>query len=111
MHGPPDWLRGAIAMRRRGRERELQRVVKRVLPLVPTKRQVSKAEFEAINGEILACVHEKTGASPERLGQLVAKVLGDLPNEYGRLDERDRSWPALIAYLYAKYLHELGTSR
>jgi hypothetical protein len=50
--------------------RELRRVVKRILPLVPTGRNIAKAEFEAVHAEILACVHEKTGASPERLGQL-----------------------------------------
>jgi hypothetical protein len=95
-------------MRRKRLERELQRVVKRVLPLVPTDRAVGKADFETILAEILRCVDEKTGAGAAQLGQLTAKVLGDLPNEYGQLPEQDRSWPALIAYLYSKYLRELG---
>jgi hypothetical protein len=93
-------------MRGQRQERELQQVVKRVMPLVPTGRPVTKSEFEAIHAAVHACVQEKTRASTERLGQLAAKVLGDLPNEYGRLDERHRSWPALIAYLYSKYLRE-----
>lgn len=104
-------MKGYSSMRRERLNREVQRVVKRVLPLVPTNRAVLKAEFDAIHDEILTCVQEKTGASEERLGQLAAKVLSDLPNEYGRLDERDRSWPALISYLYSKYLRELRAAR
>jgi hypothetical protein len=98
-------------MRRKRLEREVQQVVKRVLPLVPTDHQVGKAEFEAINAEVLACVQEKTGASAEQLAPLLPKVWADLPNEYGRLSERDRSWPALIAYLYSKYLRELRAAK
>jgi hypothetical protein len=98
-------------MKREGKSRELHRVVKRVLPLVPTERAVGKSDFEAINREILVCVQEKTGASDERLGQLMDKVLRDLPSEYGRLDTRDRSWPTLIHYLYTGYLRELGVAR
>jgi hypothetical protein len=95
-------------MIRNRRERELRQVVKRILPLVPSDRRVSKAEFEAIHAAALACVHEKTKASAEQLGRLTAKVLGDLPNEYGRLGARERTWPALIAYLYSKYLSKVG---
>jgi hypothetical protein len=91
-------------------ERELRRVVNRVIRLVPTGRQVVKAEFEAIHAEVVACVREKTGASLERLRALTAKVLRDLPKEYGQLNEQDRSWPALISYLYIKYLRELGVA-
>lgn len=98
-------------MRRERLEREVQRVVKRVLPTVPTDHKIVKEEFEAIHAEIMACVQEKTGASEERLAQAAAKVLGDMPKEYGRLDERDRSWPALIAYLYCKYRRELRAAR
>lgn len=98
-------------MRRKRLEREVQRVLKRVLPLVPTGRKVEKADFEIILGEVMACVQEKTGASVEQLGQLKFKVLGDLPNEYGRLDERERSLPVLIGYLYSKYLRELRAAR
>jgi hypothetical protein len=94
-------------MKRKIVEREFRRVVNRVLPLVPTGHSVNKAEFETIHAEVLACVQEKTNARPEQLSQLQAKVLGDLPNEYGRLAEEDRSSPALITYLYFKFLREL----
>jgi hypothetical protein len=94
-------------MRRKKPERDLQRVVDRVLPSVPTERSVGKADFEVILAAVMGCVQEKTKASAEQLEQLTPKVLGDLPNEYGRLDERERSWPALIVYLYSKYLSEL----
>jgi hypothetical protein len=97
----------SVIVKRERADRELRRVVKRILPLVPTVRNIAKAEFEAVHAEILACVHEKTGASPERLGQLKDKVLADLPNEYGRLPKSERTWPAVISYLYSKYLREL----
>jgi hypothetical protein len=92
-------------------DRELRRVIDRASARVPVGRAVAKADFEAIHAEILACVREKTGASDERLGEVAPRVLAALPAEYGRLPERDRSWPALIAYLYAKYLAELGAGR
>jgi hypothetical protein len=106
----PDWSLEPVAMRRKKPDRELQRVVKRVLPLVPADHQVGKAEFEEILAEVVDCVHEKTGVSREQLSQLTARVVDDLPNEYGRLAEDERSWPTLIAYLYSKYLRELGAA-
>lgn len=97
-------------MRRKKLDREVQGVVDRVLPLVPSGDTVTKGEFEVILGEVLACVDEKTGAGVDRIAQLKDKVLTDLPNEYGRLDARGRSWPALIAYLYTKFLRELSVT-
>ena len=88
-------------------DRELHRVVKRVLPLVPTDRAVTKADFERMLGEVMASVVQKTGVSGERLRQARDKVLADLPNEYGRLPERQKSWPVLIGYLYSRFLGEL----
>ena len=85
-------------------------VVDRVLPLFPSDHAMAKGDFEDILGEILACVDEKTGAGVERIGQVKTKVLADLPNEYGRLNARERSWPALIAYLYTKFLRELSAT-
>jgi hypothetical protein len=55
----------ASTMSRKKPDREVERVVQRVL-LVPG-RPVGKAELEAIFGEVLACVPEKTGASTEQL--------------------------------------------
>ncbi len=98
-------------MRRKKPERELKRMLKRVLPLAPTDRPVAKADFETILAEVMACVHEKTSAPAEQLKQLTPKVLADMPNEYGGLPAADRSWEVLIAYLYAKYLRELGAAR
>jgi hypothetical protein len=31
-----------------------------------------------------------------------------MPHEYGQLSAAERSWEAMIAYLYGKYLKELG---
>ena len=35
-------------------------------------------------------------------------VLEALPTEYGRQSEEQKSWEALIGFLYVKYLKELG---
>ena len=55
-------------------------------------------------------MQEKTSASDEQLNQLKTKVLDDIPKEYGQLAEGERSWPALIAYLYSKFEHELAST-
>src|SRR4051812_37017267 len=80
-------------MGRKKLDREVQGVVDRVLPLVPTGHAVTKGEFEVIFGRVLECVAEKTGAGVEWIEQVKDKVLADLPKEYGRREERDRSWP------------------
>ena len=43
-------------MRPKKLDRELQGVVDRVLPLVPSGHAVRQGEFEFILGEIMACV-------------------------------------------------------
>jgi hypothetical protein len=88
--------------------RDMERVVKRVLPLVPKHKAIEKSEFQVILNEILTCLHENTKIGIDSIAQKTTKVLSDLPNEYGRLPEDERSWKALIGYLYAKYLKELG---
>jgi len=97
-------------MRPKRLDREVQGVVDGVLPLVPSGRAVAKGDFEVILGAVMTCVDEKTGAGAERIAQVKDKVLTDLPNEYGRRDARDRSWSALIAYLYTKFLRELSVT-
>ncbi len=104
-----------VVMKHKSREsrpdRDLRRLVKRLLPLIPTDHAITKSEFEKVLDEVIACVHKKTGAGAERLRQATDKVLADLPKEYGGLPKRERSWPALITYLYSKYLRELREPR
>jgi hypothetical protein len=102
--------REAGTMKREGKGREFQRVVKRVLPVVPVNRKVRKADFEAIHYEILVCVAEKTGADAERLARAKDAVFADLPNDLERLGQRFPSWPMLILFLYNKYLRALDTT-
>jgi hypothetical protein len=75
---------------------------------VPKYKSVEKSEFQAILNEILACLHENTKINIDAIAQKTNKIISDLPNEYGRLPEDEKSWEALIGYLYAKYLKELG---
>ena len=89
-------------------EREVGQVVERVLPLAANHRRVGKKEFEEIHGEIITCLHENTQIGLDIITQKTDRVLRDLPNEYGVLPDAHKSWEALIGYLYAKYLKELG---
>ena len=57
---------------------------------------------------MIAQVHRNTGLSLLVIEQKTQTVLRDLPHEYGQLPEAARSWEALLAYLYTKYLKELG---
>jgi hypothetical protein len=95
-------------MKQKDLKRVIERVVTRVLPLVPKDRAVGKGDFEAVLNEILTCLHENTKISIDAIAQKTGKVISDMPNEYGRLREDMRSWEAVIGYLYMKYLKELG---
>jgi hypothetical protein len=89
-------------------KQEMERVITRVLPLVPTDKAIEKSAFQVVLNEILTCLHENTKTSLDAIAQKTSKVLRDMPHEYGHLPEDARSWEALIGYLYAKYLKELG---
>jgi hypothetical protein len=95
-------------MKPKALRRDVKRVIARVLPLVPEHKAIEKSEFQVVLDEILTCLHENTKIKIDIIAQKTTKVLSDLPNEYGRLPEDARSWEALIGYLYAKYLNELG---
>ena len=88
--------------------RETERVVKRVLRLVESHKLIGKKEFEAILDKVIEYVHRNTGFSLQVIGQKTQTVLRDFPREYGQLREEARSCEAIIAYLYTKYLRELG---
>ena len=89
--------------------REIDQVIKRVLPLVHKHTSIGKKEFEDIHAEILQCLHENTGIDMNTISEKMHTVLEALPTEYGRLPEEQRSWEVLIGYLYVKYLKELGS--
>jgi hypothetical protein len=87
---------------------DIDRVVRRVRPLVPKDKAVQKSEFKVLLDEILTCLNEDTQIDIDVIAQKTPKVITDLPNEYGQLPKDARSWEVVIGYLYAKYLKELG---
>lgn len=87
---------------------ETEQVVSRIMKTVETYDQIGKAEFEAILGRVMEDVHGSTGIAFDRIAGITDKVIQDMPREYGQLSEDLRSWEAMIAYLYGKYLRELG---
>ena len=95
-------------MNERKIRRETERVVKKVRRLVQSHETIDKKEFETILDKVIEHVHSNTGLGMEIIGEKTETVLRDLPHEYGQLPAEARSWEALIAYLYTKYLRELG---
>ena len=89
-------------------KRETERVVKKVLRFMESYETIGKEEFEAILDKVIDHVHKNTGLSRQVIGQKTRMVVQDFPREYGQLNEEARSWEAMIAYLYIKYLQELG---
>jgi len=98
-------------MKDRKQTRETEKVVNRVMKTVETFDQLGKSEFEIVLGKITQQVERNTKADPDRIAAVTPKILDDLPNEYGQLGDEARSWEAMIAYLYGKYLKELGVRK
>jgi hypothetical protein len=90
------------------RAREAQKVAQEVVKMVESYQIVSKQVFECILSRIIEHVAKNTGTSPDEVAGKTSKVIQDLPHEYGSLSPEFRSWEALAAYLYGKYLKELG---
>jgi hypothetical protein len=88
--------------------RDTEKVVRKVLKFVEQLDTIGKEEFSAVNRKVMEHVSKNTGISMEQVMQKMSAVIHDLPNEYGQIDENLKSWDALIAYLYVKYLKELG---
>jgi hypothetical protein len=95
-------------MDERQMKRDTERVIREVLKLVEKQDAVGKQEFEAVNRKIMEFVSQNAGVSMDQVIQKMRVVIQALPKEYGSLDENKKSWEALIAYLYMKYLKELG---
>lgn len=91
--------------------REMERVVSRVMKTASQYDSIGKTEFEAILRKIMQQVEMNTRANPDRIVELTSKVIDDMPQEYGQLSEEDRSMESMIAYIYGKYLKELGLWR
>jgi hypothetical protein len=86
----------------------MEKVVSRVMKTAAKYDSIGKAEFEAILHKIMQQVEKHTSASLDEISALTPKVLADMPKEYGRLGDEDRSMGAMVGYLYGKYLKELG---
>lgn len=95
-------------MKDRDQLRDVEQVVRRVMKTVEKYDQVGKAEFEAILGEVVHEVQKSTGFDRARVAAATPTVIDDMPREYGRLSNEQRTWGAMIGYLYAKHLQVLG---
>ena len=95
-------------MNDRKTRRDTEKVVRKVLKFVEQFDTIGREEFSAVNRKVMEHVSRNTGISMDQVIQKMSAVIDDLPNEYGQIDEDLKSWDALIAYLYMKYLKELG---
>ena len=89
-------------------ERELCWTIKKVFRLIPKDRNIAKNDFEAVLKEIMMSLHRNRKIPIEALAEKTEKVVTDMPNEYGSFPKTLRTWEGLVAYLYQKYLKELG---
>jgi mevalonate kinase len=97
-------------MNERKKRRDTEKVVRKVLKFVEQFDTIGREEFSAVNRKVMEHVSRNTGISKEQVLQKMSTVIQDLPHEYGQIDENLKSWDALIAYLYVKYLKELGVN-
>jgi hypothetical protein len=95
-------------MNERKTRRDTEKVVRKVVRFVEKFDTIGKEEFSAVNRKVMEHVSKNTGIGMEQVIQKMSSVIHDLPNEYSQIDENLKSWDALIAYLYVKYLKELG---
>lgn len=95
-------------MSERKHRRETEQVVRRVMKTVEKSDDIGKAEFETILQKVAQQVHKNTGIEPAQIAEATQTVIEDMPQEYGQLSDDQRSWEALISYLYLKHLKVLG---
>jgi hypothetical protein len=99
---------GDRIMSDRDQVQETEQVVRRVMKTVQKYDRIGKAEFEEVLHKVVQQVHKNTGIDMARIAEATPTVINDMPREYGQLSSEQRSWEAMIGYLYAKYLQVLG---
>ena len=96
----------------RNATRELDRVIAKALKAVESPgaggEAVEKEDFEELLNIITLQVSRNRRVDIQQVAATTDQVIADLPKEYGQLDEEQRSWEALIAFLYLKYQMVLG---
>jgi len=96
----------------RNATRELDRVIAKALKAVESPgaggEAVEKEDFEELLNIIILQVSRNRRVDIQQVAATTDQVIADLPKEYGQLDEEQRSWEALIAFLYLKYQMVLG---
>jgi BMFP domain-containing protein YqiC len=95
-------------MSHRRQLKEMKKVVGRVMKTAANYDRIGKAEFEEILRKIMQQVQRNTNVDADEIAAVTSNVIEAMPNEYGLLREEDKSMEAMIAYLYGKYLQELG---
>jgi hypothetical protein len=89
--------------------RRAEKAVRDVVKLAESYQSIGKEQFEAILGRVIEHVSNDTGTPPKQVAEKTEKVVKDMPHEYGSLPADVRLWESLAAYLYGKYLKELGS--
>ena len=56
-------------MKQENLKQEIERVVTKVLPLVPKGKAVEKKDFEVVLNKILTCLHENTKIAIDAIAQ------------------------------------------
>jgi hypothetical protein len=88
--------------------RETEKVVRRVMKTAEKFDRIGKEQFEIILDKVIHQARKNSKADQDEIEALTPQVIEDMPREYGRLNAEQRSTESLIAYLYNKYLQELG---
>lgn len=90
------------------RVREMERAVRRVMKAVETYESIGKSEFEDILNKVIDEVQLSTGIDRGRVAAITPKVIDDMLRQFGPVSDEQRSWDALIGYLYTKHMRALG---
>jgi len=69
---------------------------------------IGKEQFEIILDKVIHQVRKNSKIDQISIKALTPQVIEDMPREFGQLNQEERSTESLIAYLYNKYLQELG---
>ncbi len=95
-------------MKDREQVRNMEQVVRSVMKTAEKYDHIGKAEFEDILHKVVQQVQKNTGIDLARIAEATFTVIDDMPREYGQLSSEQRSWEAMIGYLYSKHLQVLG---
>lgn len=94
----------------RNATRELERVIAKGLKIVESAETQTpdKETLERLFDIVILQISKNRRLDVNQVAQVTDQVIAAMPQEYGQLDEEQRSWEAFIAFLYLKYQMMLG---